>query len=201
MGKCLQIATTFRTLKARHIKEDQRKGHLPKGQTASKVTIPNIPPEINDEKESIALTFDLGSWLANSKVLSPVLELCKIPSQKEKLLKMLEPQTDDVPLPTSKIVAPEIPAIPKKVTFANTVEQPSPSQENVYEDPPVILHTRDPRKENHPPFYISLMMGDLLLHNCMLDSRSGSNLMTKKIMQQLVLRTTCPYQNVCAHGF
>ena len=36
----------------------------PSTQTASKVTIPNIPPEINDEKDYVALTFDLGSWLA-----------------------------------------------------------------------------------------------------------------------------------------
>ena len=64
---------------------------------------------------------------------------------------MLEPQTDDVPLPTSKIVEPNRPATPKKVTFANTVEQPSPSQENVYGDPPVILHNRDPRKEDLRP--------------------------------------------------
>ena len=45
---------------------------------------------------------------------------------------------------------------------------------------------------------MSLMIGDFLLHNCMLDSGSGSNIMTKKVMQQLGLRTTRPYQNVCA---
>ena len=154
----------------------------PSTQTVSKVTISNIPPEINDKLDSIALTFDLGSWLANSKVSVPVLELCKIPGQKEKLLKMLEPQVDNDPLPTSKIVAPERPTAPKKVTFSNTVEQLSPSREDVYGDPPVILHTRDPKKEDHPPFYMSLMIGDLLLHNYMLDSRSGSNIMTKKVM-------------------
>jgi len=32
----------------------------------------------------------------------------------------------------------------------------------------------------------------------MLDSGLGSNIMTKKVMQQLGLRTTRPYQNVCA---
>ena len=39
----------------------RRPRERPSTQTASKVTIPNIPPEINDENESIALTFDLGS--------------------------------------------------------------------------------------------------------------------------------------------
>ena len=32
----------------------------------------------------------------------------------------------------------------------------------------------------------------------MLDSGLGSNIMTKKVMQQIGLRTTHPYQNVCA---
>ena len=98
-----------------------------------------------------------------------MLELCKILGQKEKLLKMLDPQINNDPLPASKIVVFEKPTAPKKLTFANTVEQPPPSQENVCGDPPVILHTRDPRKEDHPPFYMSLMIGDFLLHNCMLD--------------------------------
>ena len=42
------------------------------------------------------------------------------------------------------------------------------------------------------------MIGDLLLHNCMLDSGSSSSIMTKKVMQQLDIRSTRPYQNVCA---
>ena len=67
----------------------RRPRERPSTQTASKVTISDIPPEIDDKLDFVALTFDLGSWLANSKVLVPVLELCKIPSQKEKLFKML----------------------------------------------------------------------------------------------------------------
>ena len=42
------------------------------------------------------------------------------------------------------------------------------------------------------------MMGDLLLHNCMLDLGSASNIMTRKVMEQLNLKTTRPYRNVCA---
>ena len=59
----------------------------------------------------------------------------------------------------------------------------------------------DSRKEDHPPFYVSLMIGDLLLHNCMLDSGSSSNVMTKKVMDQLKLRPTRPYQNICAMDY
>jgi hypothetical protein len=36
------------------------------------------------------LSVDLGSWIANAKVLVPVSELIKIPSQKGKLLKAIE---------------------------------------------------------------------------------------------------------------
>ena len=93
---------------------------------------------------------------------------------------------------------PVKPLTPKKVTFSDTIEQ---TTNNVFADPPTVLHTRDPRKEDHPPFYVSLMMGDLLLHNCILDSGSSSSIMTKKVMQQLDLRTTRPYQNVCAMDF
>ena len=72
----------------------------PSTQTAPKVTISDIPPEIDDKSDSVALTFDLGSCLANSKVSVPMLELCKIPGQKEKLLKILEPQINNDPPPT-----------------------------------------------------------------------------------------------------
>jgi hypothetical protein len=39
------------------------------------------------------------------------------------------------------------------------------------EDPPIILNTMylDRKKENNPPFYLSLGMNGLHLNNCMLD--------------------------------
>jgi ribonuclease HI len=37
-----------------------------------------------------------------------------------------------------------------------------------------------------------------LLHNCMLDSGASSNVMTKKVMEQLNLRISRPYHNICA---
>ena len=85
-----------------------------------------------------------------------------------------DPQIEESPSNAVK------PITPKKVTFSDTVERTS---NNVFADPPIVLHTRDPRREDHPPFYVSLMIGDLLLHNCMLDSGSSSSIMTKKVMQ------------------
>ena len=74
------------------------------------------------------------------------------------------------------------PPPPKKITFKRPLENLPPSQKDVTEDLPVILHIMDSRKEDHPPFYVSLMIGDLLLHNCMLNFGSSSNVMTKKVM-------------------
>ena len=50
----------------------------------------------NDVNKSSDLSFDLGNWSVNTKVPVPVLELCKIPRQKEKILKIL-----DFPIDTS----------------------------------------------------------------------------------------------------
>jgi hypothetical protein len=69
-----------------------------------------------------------------------------------------------------------------------------------YTDAPVILQTMDQNKGNGSiqPFFISLMVNDLLLHNCMLDSGASSNVMTRKVMERLNLRISRPYHNVCA---
>jgi hypothetical protein len=115
---------------------------------------------------------DLGGWVSNAKVLVPVVELIKIPSQKEKLLKAIKG--------------------PKEKSIERHMEP--------YEDAPVILQGMDQNRGNgsHQPFFISLLVNNLLLHNCMLDSGASSNVMTRKVMEQLNLRISRPYHNVCA---
>ena len=39
-------------------------------------------------------------------------------------------------------------------------------------DIPIVFNSVDPKREDHPPFYVSLLVDNLLLHNCMLDSGS-----------------------------
>ena len=41
-------------------------------------------------------------------------------------------------------------------------------------------------------------MNDYILHNCILDSGASSNVMTKKVMEQLNSRISRPYHNICA---
>jgi hypothetical protein len=53
-------------------------------------------------------------------------------------------------------------------------------------------------KNNYnPPFYLSLGMDNLVLQNCMVDSRASTNVMSLKVMKQLGLKTIRPHGNVC----
>jgi ribonuclease HI len=49
------------------------------------------------------------------------------------------------------------------------------------------------------PFYISLNINDLILHNAMLDSGASHNLMPKAVMEKLGLEVTRPYKDL--HSF
>jgi hypothetical protein len=66
-------------------------------------------------------------------------------------------------------------------------------------DPPIMLqanHFRVQYGEN-PPFFMTLEMNKKYLNNCMLDIGDGANMMSLKVMQQMGLKVTRPYKNVC----
>jgi hypothetical protein len=71
---------------------------------------------------------------------------------------------------------------------------------NVQDDHPSILF--GPRidgnsdNEEVPPFYVSLKIHDMPLHNAMLDSGASHNLMPKVVMDQLGLDITRPYKDL-----
>ena len=46
------------------------------------------------------------------------------------------------------------------------------------------------------PFYVTLVIHDILLHNCMLDSGASHNLMPLAVMEQLGLQITRPYKDL-----
>jgi ribonuclease HI len=148
----------------------QRSGN--KGQDKGQSSAPKVsptPPKSNVHVDS-DLNIDLGGWLSNAKMLVPVSELMKIPSQREKLLKAIE----DPP----KSFVDKQPAV-------------------AYQDASVILQNWDRGNEKNQPFYLSLLENDKVLHNCMLDSGASSNVITKKVMEQLNLRISRPYHNIC----
>jgi ribonuclease HI len=147
----------------------QRNGNKDKGQTSVPKVSPTFPK--SSEPINVDLNIDLGGWLNNAKILVPVSEIMKIPSQREKLLKAMHE-----PLKS---------AIQKQPTVA-------------YQDAPVILQNWDRTNQKNLPFYLSLLVNDKVLHKCMLDSGASSNVMTKKVMEQLNLRISRPYHNICA---
>jgi hypothetical protein len=100
-----------------------------KGQTS--------PPKVSPPKSKVPvnadLNIDLGGWLNSVKMLVPVSELIKIPSQKEKFLKAI----DELP----------VSLVEKQVASA-------------YQDAPVILQNWDRKNEKNLPFYLSLLVND-----------------------------------------
>ena len=59
-------------------------------------------------------------------------------------------------------------------------EDPLPNNNAIFEeehiepmDIPIVLNSVDPKREDHPPFYVSLLVDNLLLQNYMLDSAAS----------------------------
>jgi hypothetical protein len=149
----------------------KRNGNNNQGRPQGSILGMPPPPPNPMVHTSSDLNIDLGGWLSNAKMLVHVSEIMKIPSQREKLLRAIEnPSQNNVDIP---------PAV-------------------AYQDAPVILQNMDRGNEKNRPFYLSLLMNDFILHNCMLDSGTSSNVMTKKVMEQLNLRISRPYHNICA---
>jgi len=54
-------------------------------------------------------------------------------------------------------------------------------------------------EEQYPsttPFYVTLVVHDLLFHNCMLDSGASHNLMPLSVMEKVGLEITRPYKYI-----
>jgi hypothetical protein len=67
------------------------------------------------------------------------------------------------------------------------------------EDSPMILNTmyHGKQRDENPPFYLSLGVNGLQLNKFMLDYGASMNVMSLKVMEQIGLKTTHPYGNVC----
>ena len=70
---------------------------------------------------------------------------------------------------------------------------------NLQDDEPTIMfgpRVEISQEDDVPPFYISLRIHSLFLHNAMLDSGASHNLMPKVIMDNLGLDITTPYKDL-----
>ena len=69
----------------------QRNGKKTQDSERALANVPKVPPlPPNSIAPNTELNIDLGGWLSNAKMLVPVAEIMKIPSQKGKLLKAIE---------------------------------------------------------------------------------------------------------------
>jgi hypothetical protein len=109
----------------------QRKGNDNASKSSQIIPKASTPPDTD-------LSVDLGSWISNAKVLVPVSEFIKIPSQKIKLLKAIEGSNE---LNLGKYQG-------------KTLDKPN----EPHNDVPVIINSMDWTKEDHPPFFVSLML-------------------------------------------
>jgi hypothetical protein len=136
----------------------------------SQKKIPETRKEIvTKEVEKTSSSFNFESEMAKIKIYVPFNELIKNNEYRNQIIKMLK------------------------------MEQTSDTL-NIQDDHPTILF--GPRVEENsdaeevPPFYVSLKIHDMTLHNAMLDSGASHNLMPKVVMDQLGLDITRPYKDL-----
>jgi hypothetical protein len=124
---------------------------------------------VTKEVEKTSSSFNFESEMAKIKIYVPFNELIKNNEYRNQIIKMLK------------------------------MEQTSDTL-NIQDDHPAILF--GPRVEENsdaeevPPFYVSLKIHDMTLHNAMLDSGASHNLMPKVVMDQLGLDITRPYKDL-----
>ena len=155
----------------------------------------NITPFLDDHKnleeeeweERDLCDYDLGIDIEHElhKVMQNVSlgELVKLPSVKDQVQQFF----DNIPV----VNAPEI------VYETCHIQSVRGQEVEVY--PPIQIHTvvYERKSGGHPPFYLTLQINNLLLHNCMLDSGAAMNVIPLSIMKEMGLEITRPYGNVC----
>jgi hypothetical protein len=69
--------------------------------------------------------------------------------------------------------------------------------QQLFEETSTLLQTGHFEQNEQTPFLTSLIIDDLCLHNCMLDFELSNNMTSLKVMNQLGIKVTGPYANVC----
>jgi hypothetical protein len=113
---------------------------------------------------------------------------------------ILEENSDELEISNSDGLPPSFfPIKEKKVDNLTPSQDLDLEEYQDEEDLPILLHAENICRKSgkHAPFFISLMVNEFTLHNCMLDSGSTTNIMPLKVVQQLGLEISRPYKNVC----
>jgi hypothetical protein len=141
-------------------------------------------PELMSESR-VPTPFSLEGELAKVKILIPLSELMKKDAYHSQVIKALT-------------IEPDIGM--KALTVGSSNHSDTV---NLTDDQPKLLFGTevDGQADNGvvTPFYISLNIHDLILHNAMLDLGASHNLMPKEVMEKLGLEVTRPYKDL--HSF
>jgi hypothetical protein len=129
--------------------------------------------------------FSLKGELAKVKIPIPLSELTSKNSYQSQVIKVLSIEPD---IGTKALTI-------RSVNHSNMV--------NLTNDQPELLFGPEVDGQTDTgvvaPFYISLNIHDLILHNVMLDSGASHNLMPKAVMEKLGIEVTMPYKDL--HSF
>jgi hypothetical protein len=121
------------------------------------------------EVEKICSPFNFEHEMAKIKISVPFNELIRKAEYQKQIIKMLKTGGT----PDTLNIRDDLPAI----LFGPRVEETS-------------------NDEYVPPFYVSLKIHDLNLHNAMLDSGTSHNLMPNVVMDELGLEVVAPYKDL-----
>ena len=143
--------------KVKEMKEARFKGAVyrrkekssPAKQYKPKVTTPPFrnPPTVPESK------IDIAKWWNDVKVSSYATDIIQILGKKEKLLKSIEDSQNK----THNIVE-EDPLLNNSAIFEDESIKPK--------DMPIVLNSVDPRREDHPPFYVSILVDNIHIRHC-----------------------------------
>jgi len=143
------------------------------------VAIPSIRTQImqllglktndKDQGKPCNLKVDLSQFVSKPIIHVPLNELLKIPSLFNQATQFLG-------------IKPKIKAVEKSA---------------IKKDPPIMIQSVTSNGSGHPPFYIALEINQLILHNCMLDLGAKVNVMPLRVMEQLELKPSRQFNNIC----
>lgn len=127
-----------------------------------------LPPPTKEAEKSVSV-FNLENEISKIKISIPFSEILKVNQYRSKIVEMLNSQ-------------------PGAADILNVQE----------DNPTIYLGPRleYDQNEEFPPFYVSISIHDMTLHNAMLDSGASHNLMPKVIMERLGLQVTRPYKDL-----
>ena len=102
------------------------------------------------------LNIDLGNWLTSAKIYVPVIEILKIPSQRDIFMKTLSRPKEKIFEKYEEVSTEKLKTITEKPkeklvsskekVMDKPIENLSKKQSNFNEDIPIILHSRYPNK-------------------------------------------------------